>query len=289
MTRELQGKEGEVLAHHLREAYMEIFPAPGIEEKLAVLEKNAYVAVTCSPTKGVEETLALCGNLVRSGFRVVPHVAARNVRDRAHLREIMAAIDDLGIESLFVPGGDRTEPVGEFHTAFELLRAVSEFDHRLRYVGAAAHPEGHPTVDSETLLQELAKKQAYANYMVTQMCFSADVLAGWLEDVRARGIAMPVWIGLPGVIERNHLMKTSMRIGVGDSLRFLRRQKRAVAEMLRSSVYRPDKLVREIAAYAANPTYRVDGYHLFCFNQVDTTEAWRDETIRTSAALGEPA
>lgn len=286
MTPAVAERESKVLVHHLHEAYMEIFPAPGIERRLAALEDNAYVAVTCSPTKGTDETLALCRDLAKSGFRVVPHIAARNVRNMAHLREIMATIADLGIESLFVPGGDRPEPVGEFCTALQVLRAVSELDHGLRYVGTAAHPEGHPKVDDETLLKELREKSEFANYMVTQMCFDAELLGSWLRDVRARDIGLPAWIGLPGVIERGRLMRTSLRIGVGDSLRFLRRNTRAAAEMMRSAVYRPDKLVREIAPFAADPAYGVAGYHLFCFNQVDTTEAWRNEIMKELGELG---
>lgn len=276
-----------LLVQQLHEAYMEIFPARNVEETLSVLEANAYVAVTCSPTKGTDETLSLCAALVNRGYRVVPHIAARNVRDQAHLREIMAVIASLGIESLFVPGGDRAEPVGDFRTALELLRAISELNHDLRYVGTAAHPEGHPKVDNETLLRELQKKGEHANYMVTQMCFDADALESWLRDVRARGISMPVYIGLPGVIERQRLMKTSLRIGVGDSLRFLRRNTSAAAQMMRSAVYRPDELLRRIGRCAADPAFGVAGYHLFCFNQVERTEAWRKKTLRNLIESGE--
>lgn len=276
-------KENEVLARHLREAYMEVFPAPGVAKKLAVLEKKAYVAVTCSPAKGPAETLKLSAELVRAGFRVVPHIAARNVRDARELREIMKTVTDLGIESLFVPGGDRPEPAGEFRTALDLLRALGEIDHGLRYVGVAAHPEGHPSVAPEVLLEELARKQQYANYMVTQMCFDAAVLGRWLDDIRDRGIALPVWIGLPGVIDRARLLKTSLRIGVGDSLRFLRRNPRAVTEMMRSATYRPDRLLAELAPVAADPRAAVDGYHLFCFNEVESTESWRADALRALA------
>ncbi|MEX0707838.1 MAG: methylenetetrahydrofolate reductase [Woeseia sp.] len=272
-----------MLAHHLHEAYMEIFPAPGIVDKLATLEENAYVAVTCSPTKGVDETLALTAELVGRGYKVVPHVAARNVRDHAHLNEIMARIADLGIESLFVPGGDRQVPLGEFSTALELLQAIDRFEHTLAWIGVGAHPEGHPAVDAGTLRSELLKKQKFANYMVTQMCFDADVLATWLADIRAAGVSLPAWIGLPGVIERNRLLRTSMRIGVGDSLRFLRRSPRAAMRMMRSTIYRPDELLHQIAPCAASPANDVIGYHLFCFNQVEATEQWRCDTIEKLA------
>ena len=231
--------ERNVLVNDLREAYMEIFPGKGIEEKLSVLEPNSCVAVTCSPTKGVDETLELSARLIEQGFRVTPHVAAKCVRDKAHLVGIMAELDRLGVESMFVPGGDRPTPLGQYSTALEVLKDIAEIDHGVKEIGIAAHPEGHPDVDDEVMLAELEKKQPYAQYLVTQMCFDADILGRWLIEIRKRGITLPVWIGLPGAIDRNHLIKTSFRIGVGDSLRFLRKKSAVAAELMKSAVYKP--------------------------------------------------
>ena len=272
--------EYEILQNDLREAYMEIYPAPGIEKKLGILAPNSYVAVTCSPTKGVDETLAMTERLLEQGFRVTPHIAARCVRDRRHLSGIISRLSALNIESIFVPGGDRPEPLGDYRTALELLRDISDFDHRISEIGIAAHPEGHPDVADDVLMRELDKKQEFAHYIVTQMCFDADKLGEWLLDIHHRGVRLPVWIGLPGAIERGRLLRTSMRIGVGDSLRFLRKKTGIAAELLKASVYRPDALVREIARYQALPETNVAGYHLFCFNQVESTENWRNEMIR---------
>ena len=271
--------EHEILIRDLREAYMEIFPSKDIEEKLRILQPNSYVAVTCSPTKGVGETLDLSERLIERGFRVVPHIAAKCVRDRQHVSEIMDRLGRMNVDSIFVPGGDRPEPAGDFRTAYDLLKVIDEFDHGIDLIGIAAHPEGHPDVDNETLMQELGKKQPLAQYIVTQMCFDADLLGNWLIDLTRRGITLPVWIGLPGAIERNRLMKTSLRIGVGDSLRFLRKRSSIAAELMKSSMYKPDELVMQVARYQAMPETNVAGYHLFCFNQVESTENWRNEAI----------
>ncbi|MBJ89975.1 MAG: methylenetetrahydrofolate reductase [Woeseia sp.] len=267
------------LINDLREAYMEVIPTPNIEEKLRILQPDSYVAVTCSPTKGVDETLDLSERLVDQGFRVAPHIAAKCVRNETHLSHIMQKLDALKIDSIFVPGGDRAEPLGDFDTAFELLKAINNFDHGLKEIGIAAHPEGHPDIADEMLLKELEKKKNLAQYIVTQMCFDADALGKWLVDISRRGIKLPVWIGLPGAIERTRLFKTSLRIGVGDSLRFLRKKSVVAAELMKSSVYRPDDLVTDIAQYKNVADTNIAGYHIFCFNQVESTEKWRNETI----------
>jgi len=189
--------EQAMLAHTVREAYMEIFPTPTIESKLDALQANSYIAVTCSPSKGVDETLNMSERLAKRGFKVVPHIAAKMVRDKAHLQEILKHLDDLPIISIFVPGGDSEKPIGDYACALDLLQAISEFDHKFTEIGVAAHPEGHPSVDDDVLLEQLLKKQQYSNYLVTQMCFDAKLVGDWLRKIRVAGVTLRAWIG-PG-------------------------------------------------------------------------------------------
>jgi methylenetetrahydrofolate reductase (NADPH) len=279
MKQLMSDAERRALLHTVKEAYMEIFPTPTIESKLDVLEPNSYVAVTCSPSKGVDVTLNMVERLAQRGFKVVPHIAARMVKHDAHLREILKRLDDLPVISIFVPGGDAAQPVGKFATALDLLRAIAEVDHKFTEIGVAAHPEGHPSVSNDVLLQQLLKKQEVSNYMVTQMCFDAGALAGWLRDVRERGITLPAWIGLPGVSDRKTLVTTSLRIGVGNSIRYLKNRGKIAARLLRSKTYRPDKLLTELAPYIVDPAYRIEGHHIYCFNQVERAEQWRHEFL----------
>jgi len=275
----LSSAEARVLAHHVREAYMEVFPTDTIESRLDVLEPNSYVAVTCSPSKGVDVTLDMAERLANRGFKVVPHVAAKMVRDKRHLHEIIARLNDLPIISIFVPGGDAEAPLGDYSTALALLRDIAEIDHSFTEIGVAAHPEGHPDVAADELVRALLRKQEVANYLVTQMCFDADVIVTWLRSIREQGVTLPAWLGLPGVADRGSLLKTSLRIGVGDSLRYLRRNPRAAARLLWSNEYRPDDLLFGLAPHLADPAYDIHGHHVYCFNQVEKTEQWRHEFL----------
>ena len=272
-------EEQETLLHSVREAYMEIFPTGSIESKLDVLEPHSYVAVTCSPTRGVDATLDMVERLSQRGFRLVPHIAAKMVRDRSHLGEILKRLGDLPVTSIFVPGGDAEKPVGEFSRALDLLRAISEYDHKFTEVGVAAHPEGHPSVTQDELTAQLMQKQEFANYLVTQMCFDVDALAVWFRDIRGKGIPLPAWIGLPGVSDRGTLIKTSLRIGVGDSIRYLKNRGKIAAELLKSPSYRPDELLLDLAPYVVDPFFNIAGHHIYCFNQVERTERWRHEFL----------
>lgn len=279
MNRIMSETHQHALAESVRAAYMEIFPTATIEAKLDVLEPRSYVAITCSPTRGVDETLNMSERVTDRGFQVVPHVAAKMVRDKAHLREIMARLDDTPISSIFVPGGDAAKPIGEYSTALELLRDIAEFEHRFTEIGVAAHPEGHPSVSDEVLTAELLKKQEFANYLVTQMCFDADIIGNWIRRIRDVGVTLPAWLGLPGVSERSTLIKTSLRIGVGDSLRYLKNRGKIAARLLQHKAYRPDDLLINLSPYLADPTLNIAGHHIYCFNEVEKSEQWRKQFL----------
>ena len=276
-------KSSEVVNKRIRKdlenAYMEIIPVPGIEDRIGTLQPNMHVAVTCSPTKGVDTTLELSEKLIARGFQVIPHISAKNVTGEKHLETIIKKLDELSIESVFVPGGDGPEPLGEFNNAYDLLKALQKSGHNLKKIGIAAHPEGHPDISNKILMEALEKKKGLADYIVTQMCFDANILGDWLVRINQQGIHLPVWVGLPGVIERGPLLRTSLRIGVGDSLRFLKKKSKVAAELMKSSIYNPEKLVTSISEYKDIADTNLAGYHIFCFNQIEKTEKWRTETI----------
>jgi len=276
-------KSSEVVNKRIRKdlenAYMEIIPVPGIEDRIGTLQPNMHVAVTCSPTKGVDTTLELSEKLIAQGFQVIPHISAKSVTGEKHLETIIKKLDELSIESVFVPGGDGPEPLGEFNNAYDLLKALQKSGHNLKKIGIAAHPEGHPDISNKILMEALEKKKGLADYIVTQMCFDANILGDWLVRINQQGIHLPVWVGLPGVIERGPLLRTSLRIGVGDSLRFLKKKSKVAAELMKSSIYNPEKLVTSISEYKDIADTNLAGYHIFCFNQIEKTEKWRTETI----------
>jgi methylenetetrahydrofolate reductase (NADPH) len=267
----------EALRRALTHSYLEIFPSDRIAEALAPLPAGSYVAITCSPRRGIETTLALAEQLARRHLRLVPHVSARLVLDELHLRDIMQRLSELGVDSIFVPAGDVAVPAGKFSSSLEVLRAMAEIDHTVTEIGIAAYPEGHPLIDARSLAAALEAKARYATYLVTQMCFDAGTIVSWLAAVRARGVRLPAWIGLPGVGDRSKLLATSLRIGVGESVRFLKSRRALVGRLLKG--YRPDALLDGLADAVADPERDIPGFHLYSFNRVASTEAWRAERL----------
>jgi methylenetetrahydrofolate reductase (NADPH) len=255
----------------------EIIPLKGVEQQLAYLPAEAVVTVTSSPTRGLDPTLALAALLVqRDGRRVVPHIAARMVRDRAHLDDVLGQLTELSIDEVFVVAGDASEPAGPFASAVDLLRAMAERDHGFR-VGVTGYPESHAFIADETTIQAMFDKEPFASYIVSQICFDPAVTARWIAAVRARGTHLPIFIGIPGAIALARLMRVSLRVGIGDSLAFLRKQSGTAAKL--AGGYRPDQLVDSLAPVVADPDMQIAGWHLFTFNSIRNTEAWRQQLL----------
>lgn len=277
----------EALVEALAHPRFEVIPIKGAEEQAGHLPHGAKVTVTCSPARGIEHTLWHAEQLARQGLRVVPHISARLVADRAHLRDILRRLAALNLREIFVVGGDAKQPVGSFSSALDLLRAMTDLGHNLDQVGVTAYPEHHPFIDDATLRRVLADKQQFATYMVTQICFDPDVITQWLAGARQQGITMPVYIGVPGVVDRAHLLRISMKIGVGTSARFLSKHAGLAAKLLMPGSYRPTELVERLAPYFGDTRYNIQGLHINTFNQVESSEKWRQEMM--ASALDEPA
>lgn len=263
---------GAALAELLRRPRYEVFPSSGIEDEVVEhLPPGAKVTVTSSPRRGIETTLRLGTELARRGFEVVPHVSARLVRDDEHLQSILQGLHDAGVLDVLVIGGDVEKPAGRFTSAFELLTAIAERGHGLEEIGIAGYPESHPFIGDEAAIRALTDKAPLATYVVTQLCFEPRTIDAWIEAVRGRGVQLPIYVGIPGAVERRKLLRISTRIGVGESARFLRRHGNVLARLLRGR-YGPGHVVEGL-------TQPIAGFHIFTFNELGPTERWRRAAV----------
>lgn len=271
----------------LSRSRFEVVPMTGVEEQVALLPRGTVVTVTCSPRKGIERTLELAARVGAAGHRAVPHIAARLVRDRAHLRDVMAAVAEGGFEEIFVVGGDSTTPAGPYEGAGQLLADMAEEGSRPARVGIGAYPDGHPLIDDAALERALDRKREYATHMVTQLCFDPATVGRWLIRCRDRGIDLPVYVGIPGSLRRQKLLEISLRVGVGTSIRYVSRRGGLVARLLGRGMYNPTALAAGMAEVAGDPRARVAGFHINTFNQVDSTVRWQRQALAAWGAEGE--
>ena len=252
----------------------EVIPVSGIEERVAALPFGATVAVTASPRFGIDRTVDVSVRLAGRGYRVVPHLAARMINDRGQLERIVSHLESGGIHEALVVGGDVSSPAGRYFDAGDLLDELGALSHTLARIGVAGYPDGHPRITEGGLLAALSRKQSHADYIVTQLCFDAEVLARWIVGLRAAGIRLPIVVGLPGVVERRRLAEIAFKTGVAASLRDPVRGRRQITALARSRRYDPTPLAGAVAEKAVEPRLGIAGAHLFTFNQVEETRAW---------------
>jgi methylenetetrahydrofolate reductase (NADPH) len=264
------------LARRLR---YELVPIKSVEQAIGELPAGAPVSVTCSPRGGLPATLDLTARLLDLGHDAVPHLAARLVEGRQHVARLAAWLRAHEVTAVFVVGGDADAPVGPYAEGASFLRDLLGHDSGLESVGVPAYPDGHPLVAADVLQAALHDKQALLTEAglrasaTTQMCFDAPRIERWLSDQRAAGLTLPVDLGIPGVVSRTKLLSIGMRLGVGSSLRFLRKNRSSMSRMVAFGGYDPTDLTEPLAERAA--ALGITGLHAFTFNSVASTLAWQ--------------
>ena len=259
----------------LHGARLEVIPTRGILDDVRTLSPvHRTVTITASESLGLDATLDLAGALRADGRTVVPHIAARMVAGRPHLAEIVERLAADGIDALFVPGGDATPGPGAYTSSLALLEDLAGLDHPFRTVGVAAYPEPHPTIPAAEVVAALAAKHAFATQMVSNLCFDASTVRDWVRDVRREGTTLPLWLGVPGRVDAARLARVGARIGVGQSLRFVRGKAGTVARLLTPGGFAAQRLVDRMSETLTDPAAGVAGLHVYTFNEIERTEAW---------------
>ena len=262
----------------IEELTFEVIPLKSLDAALEALPAGSRVSVTASPVKGQDATCEITERIAAMGHEAIPHVSARLVPDRARVPELAGWLRSSGVSTMFLVGGDVESP-GAYSDAASLLRDLLECDHGLSRVGVTAYPHGHPLIDEGTLhealhtKQELLAEAGVEGYCSTQMCFDPGLIERWLRSERAAGLTLPVHLGISGVVDRTKLLTMGARLGVGTSLRYLRKNRAAIIRLMTSPNYDPDHILTALSPHLAE--LGVTGLHVFTFNQVAATAAWQ--------------
>ena len=272
------------VAQALRHTSYEVLPLRSAEESiLSAVPQTVPLSVTMTAGKGVQPTIELTERLTTRGYTVTPHLAARLFRDRVHLADTVSRLRDAGVCSTFVIAGDAADPLGPFTDALGLLEELQTAGHPFSQIGIGGYPEGHAHLADDLVGAALQRKSAHATHITTQMCFNAATMTAWARQVRSGGTFLPIRIGLPGAVTRQKLVRISAGLGLGPSARFLRGQSNMFWRFFLPGGYQPDGLIRALAPRFGEPGHALAGFHLFTFNEVARTEAWRQSWLQRLA------
>ncbi len=268
------------VASALRSARYEVLPTAKAEDLvLTAVPPDVTITVTASANRSLQATLDLAERLTGHGYSVVPHLAARMVSGRTELAEIVDRLSGLGITDVFCPAGDADPPAGDYPDALSLLRDLTNLGRPFPAIGITGYPESHPAIDDDVTIVSMWDKRLHATYIVSNLCFAPASVQSWLVRLRRRGVDLPVLVGLPGPVESTKLLSMATRIGVGQSVKFLKTHKSTMARLTAPGSFSPERFLKKSAGYMADPTLNVAGLHLFTFNQLAETEHWRRQLL----------
>ena len=149
------------------------------------------------------KTIERAAQLVKLGYRPVPHMSARRYRDASHLKGIVQALLDVGTDGFLLLAGDPRQPVGVFQTAMDMADTGVFDDPRVKTVVFAGHPYGNPNTTADKTSSELRRKNGYAAahpdkdiFLWTQVCYSPSKFMRWLNRLEQEGNRLPVHPGV---------------------------------------------------------------------------------------------
>ena len=195
-----------------------------------VLRRGCTVYVTALPGADFGDTIDTVRHLNESGYKPVPHFAARSIKSKKQLeKDLDVLAGEIGIREGLLIGGGVDKVAGEFASSIEVLRTGLFEKYGFEKLGLAGHPEGSPDISKEDCLLAIDEKNSYAKntdmnlYLATQFVFEARPVLDWERTIRDRGNLLPVYVGIPGIATIKTLLKHAEHCGVGPSVRFLKR------------------------------------------------------------------
>ena len=114
--------------------------------------------------------------------------------------------------------------------------------------------------------------------------FNPNEVGDWILKVRSEGVGLPLYLGVPGVVELTKLMRIATQIGVADSARYLSKNTGLLGHIASAGSFGPDAFLRSLAPIIEDPAARIHGLHVFTFNSIDTTAAWQKRMLEELAS-----
>jgi methylenetetrahydrofolate reductase (NADPH) len=240
------------------------------------------------PEETDAQRIAACARVSALGFVPVPHVSARRVESREGLSRLLAALREAGADRLFLIAGDLAAPSGPYADSLSVIETGLIEAHGFTAVGVAGHPDDHPDVASPVLWAAMGAKLAalaargLEAEVVTQFSFDAARVIAWLEELRERGVTVPVRIGIPGPAGVRVLLRFATRCGVAASASVVAKYGLSLSRLLGEAG--PDQFLAELGSgLAARPLGAVH-LHVFPFGGFAKFGTWLARAVAQPAA-----
>ena len=172
-----------------------------VRAKLATLNPSFFSVTFGAGGSTRERTFAIVKEIAAEGFDAAPHLSCVG-STRQKIRDILDEYRAAGIRRLVALRGDLPSGMveaGEFRYANELVEFIRAETGDHFNIAVAAYPEWHPQAryPKDDLDAFARKAKAGANSAITQYFYNADAYFHFLDEIRARGVDIPI---IPGIM-----------------------------------------------------------------------------------------
>jgi len=262
------------------ELSIEFFPpktSDGFEKLLKTREllnsqiRPSFYSVTYGAGGSTQAgTLQTVREIHKSGQAVAPHLSCvGNSRDQ--VRELLRYFRDLGIKRMVALRGDLPSGMGqygEFHHANELVEFIRLETADWFHIEVAAYPEVHPQAKSPDKDVEffVQKVQAGANSAITQYFFNSDSYFRFVDDVKKKGVDIPIVPGIMPITSSAQLLRFSDACG-SEVPRWVRLRLQSYGDDTASIKSFGEEVVTSLCEKLMNSG--APGLHFYCLNQAE--------------------
>ncbi len=255
------------------------------------------VTITFLPGDNYRHNVETAAALRRAGFIPVPHIAAREMPSREALDDFLGrARGEADVTRILLIAGDVAAVKGPYRSSLDVAASGLIEARGFSRVSIAGHPEGHPFLDGDAVLSAARAWRDWGQItkigvdVVTQFCFESTPILSFIAELDARGVGLPVIVGLAGPASPATLTKFALRCGIGNSMRALRGQIGRFGRLLTDTG--PDDVMRGLRSAPRSATASIAGFHLFPFGGLRKTAEWlrgyREETLRQAQPAASP-
>jgi methylenetetrahydrofolate reductase (NADPH) len=241
--------------------------------------RGTDVTITFLPGDNYRRNVETASALRRAGYNPVPHIAAREMPSREALDDFLArARGEADVRRVLLIAGDLALAKGPFRSSLDICASGLIEARGILSVSVAGHPEGHPYLSAANAFKVLEAWRDWGQLtkirvdVVTQFCFESAPILAWIGELDARGIGLPVIVGLAGPATPATLTKFALRCGIGNSMRSLRSQIGRFGRLLIDTG--PDDVMRGLQSASKAATAPIAGLHLFPFGGLRKASEW---------------
>jgi len=221
----------------------------------------------------IDEMVKTAKKINDQGYVTMPHFPARIIKDKNTLKDWISRYqNEANVNNALLLGGGVKKPYGDYDSSIQLIESelfdIAGFN-KLYFAG---HPEGNKDIDpdgsTKNIDEALSWKNDFRNRtdadmaITTQFCFDSKTVINWANDIKNKGINIPIHIGIAGPAKLQTLLRYSIECGVGASIKIL--QKRALDLTKLLLPYKPTNILSELAEYKFNnPDLNIEKVHFF--------------------------